>query len=172
MLLTIPVGFDDMDSSIFVQRLFCPLQDRDDVAGASPHLVQEADDVGEDNRQDGGVVALTERIGRRQGLALGLGVGVPGAALAAGAVVAESLLLFLAGLALMGVASASIGLGRFAVAEVHPPERRGQAISNVVIAGAIGSVAGPLLVAPSPQWQTPWRWPWAGPQTPENALDA
>jgi MFS family permease len=98
------------------------------------------------------VAALTERTGRRRGLALGLGVGVPGAALAAGAVVAGSLLLFLAGLALMGVASASRGLGRFAVAEVHPPERRGRAISNVVIAGAIGSVAGPLLVGPSGQW--------------------
>jgi MFS family permease len=43
-------------------------------------------------------------------------------------------------------------LGRFAVAEVHPPERRGQAISKVVISGAIGSVVGPLLVGPSGQW--------------------
>jgi MFS family permease len=98
------------------------------------------------------VAALTERIGRRGGLALGLGAGVLGAGVAAGAVVAGSLLLFLAGLALMGVASAAIALGRFAVAEVHPPERRGQAISNVVVAGAIGSVAGPLVVGPSGQW--------------------
>jgi predicted MFS family arabinose efflux permease len=43
-------------------------------------------------------------------------------------------------------------LGRFAVAEVHPPERRGRAISNVVIGGALGSVAGPLLVGPSGWW--------------------
>jgi MFS family permease len=98
------------------------------------------------------VAALTERIGRRRGLALGLGVGVLGAGVAAAAVVAGSLLLFLAGLALMGVASAAIALGRFAVAEVHPPERRGQAISNVVIGGVMGSVAGPLLVGPSGQW--------------------
>jgi MFS family permease len=98
------------------------------------------------------VAALTERTGRRRGLALGLGVGVLGAGVAAGAGVAGSLLLFLAGLALMGVASATIALGRFAVAEVHPPERRGQAISKVVIAGATGSVAGPLLVGPSGEW--------------------
>jgi MFS family permease len=98
------------------------------------------------------VAALTERTGRRQGLALGLGVGVLGAGVAAGAVIAGSLLLFLAGLALMGVASAAIALGRFAAAEVHPPERRGQAISKVVIAGAIGSVVGPLLVGLSGQW--------------------
>jgi MFS family permease len=97
------------------------------------------------------VAALTERHGRRRGLALGLGVGVLGAGMGAGAAVAGSLLLFLAGLALMGVASAAIALGRFAVAEVYPPERRGQAISNVVIGGALGSVAGPLLVGPSGQ---------------------
>jgi MFS family permease len=98
------------------------------------------------------VGAATERIGRRRGLALGLGVGVLGMGVAAGAVVADALLLFLGGLVLMGVASAAMLLGRFAVAEVHPPERRGRAISNVVIGGAIGSVAGPLIVGPSGQW--------------------
>ena len=95
--------------------------------------------------------ALTELAGRRRGLALGLAIGVPGAEMAAGAVIAQSLWLFLAGTALMGVATAAMNLGRFAVAEVHPPDRRGQAISNVVIGGVIGSVVGPLLVAPSGQ---------------------
>ena len=95
------------------------------------------------------VGAVTERIGRRRGLALGLGAGVVGAGAASGAIVVGSWLLFLIGLAIMGVASASMLLGRFAVAEVHPPERRGRAISRVVIGGAIGSVAGPLLVGPS-----------------------
>lgn len=98
------------------------------------------------------VGATTELIGRRLGLALGLGVGVLGMGVAAGAIVGDSLLLFLGGLVLMGVASAAMQLGRFAVAEVHPPERRGRAISNVVIGGAIGSVVGPLIVGPSGQW--------------------
>jgi MFS family permease len=98
------------------------------------------------------VGATTERIGRRRGLALGLGVGTLGMGVAAGAIVAGTLLLFLGGLMLMGVASAAMLLGRFAVAEVHPPERRGRAISNVVIGGAIGSVVGPLIVGPSGQW--------------------
>ena len=98
------------------------------------------------------VAATTERIGRRLGLALGLGVGALGSAIAAGAIVAETLPLFLAGLAFMGVASASVQLERFAAAEVHPPERRGRAISNVVIGGAVGSVLGPLLVGPSGKW--------------------
>jgi MFS family permease len=98
------------------------------------------------------VGAATERIGRRRGLALGLGIGVLGTGVASGAIVGGSLLLFLGGVALMGVASAAMLLGRFAVAEVHAPERRGRAISNVVIGGAIGSVVGPLLVGPSGQW--------------------
>jgi MFS family permease len=99
-----------------------------------------------------GVGATTERIGRRRGLALGLGIGVLGMGVAAGAIAAHALLLFVGGLALMGVASAAMQLARFAVAEVHAPERRGQAISNVVIAGAIGSIAGPLIVGPSGRW--------------------
>jgi MFS family permease len=98
------------------------------------------------------VGVTTDRIGRRKGLALGFGVGVVGMGVAAGAIVADTLPLFLGGLVLMGVASAAVQLGRFAVAEVHPPERRGRAISNVVIGGAIGSVVGPLIVGASGQW--------------------
>ncbi len=99
-----------------------------------------------------GVTAITERIGRRRGLALGLAVGAVGTGVAAAAIVADALLLFLAGLTVMGVASASMLLARFAAAEVHPPERRGRAISNIVIGGAVGSIAGPLLVGPSGRW--------------------
>jgi MFS family permease len=95
-----------------------------------------------------GVAALTEQIGRRKGLALGLAVGALGTAVAAVASVVDALPIFLGGLMLMGVASAAMLLGRFAVAEVHAPERRGQAISNVVIGGAVGSIVGTLVVAP------------------------
>jgi MFS family permease len=49
----------------------------------------------------------------------------------------------------MGVAQAALQLGRFAAAEVNPPEQRGRAISNVVIGGAVGAVLGPLLVGPT-----------------------
>jgi MFS family permease len=52
----------------------------------------------------------------------------------------------------MGVASAAIQLGRFAAAEIHAPENRGRAISNVVIGGTLGAVLGPLLVGPSGRW--------------------
>jgi len=95
------------------------------------------------------VGATTDRIGRRWGLALGLAVGVLGTGLAAGAIVAGSFLFILGGSVLMGAASAAMQLGRFAAAEVHRPESRGRAISNVVIGGTVGSVVGPLLVGPS-----------------------
>ncbi len=98
------------------------------------------------------VGATMDRIGRRWGLTLGLAVGVLGTALAAGAIVAGSFLLFLGGLVLMGAAAAATHLGRFAAAEVHPPESHGRAISYVVAGGVVGSVLGPLLVGPSGRW--------------------
>jgi len=98
------------------------------------------------------VGATTDRIGRRWGLALGLAVGVLGTGLAVGAIAAGAFLLFLGGSVLLGVASAAMRLGRFAAAEVHPPESRGRAISRVVIGGAVGSVLGPLMIGPSGRW--------------------
>lgn len=92
-----------------------------------------------------------ERIGRRLGLAAGQAVGVVGAGIAGGAVVAGSFPLFLVGLALMGTARAAVDLGRFAAAEVHLPSQRGRAISNVVLGGTVGAVVGPLLVGPTGQ---------------------
>jgi len=93
-----------------------------------------------------------ERIGRRWGLAIGQVVGVIGSGIAGGAVIARSFPLFLLGLVLMGMARASAELGRFAAAEVHPPSKRGRAISNVVLGGTVGSVVGPLLVGPTGRW--------------------
>jgi MFS family permease len=98
------------------------------------------------------VGATMDRIGRRWGLALGLAVGTLGAGLAAEAIGAGAFLLFLGGLMLMGVASAAMQLGRFAAAEVHPPQSRGRAISSVVVGGAVGAVLAPLLVGPSGRW--------------------
>ncbi|NJN44829.1 MAG: MFS transporter [Anaerolineae bacterium] len=40
-------------------------------------------------------------------------------------------------------------MGRFVAAEVNPPDKRGRAISYVVLGGTVGSVLGPLLVGPS-----------------------
>ncbi len=93
-----------------------------------------------------------DRLGRRNALVLGLTLGVAGAGIAGGAVVAVSFWIFLVGLALMGAANAAMQLGRFAAAEVNPPTARGSAISNVVIGGTIGAIFGPLMVGPTGAW--------------------
>ena len=91
---------------------------------------------------------LMDKIGRRNGIALGLIFGVIGAGLIITAANQRVFILMLAGMACLGFAQAAVLLGRFAAAEVNPPEKRGAAISNVVLGGTFGAIFGPLLVAP------------------------
>jgi MFS family permease len=91
---------------------------------------------------------IMDQIGRRNGMVSGLIIGVIGNALVLFAIGISSLMLFLVGMVLMGIANAAVTLGRFAAAEVNPPERRGAAISNVVLGGTFGAIVGPLLVGP------------------------
>jgi len=91
---------------------------------------------------------IMERIGRRNGIVAGLLIGMIGNALVLYAIGISSFPLFLFGMVLMGVTNAAVILGRFAAAEVNPPEKRGAAISNVVLGGTFGAVVGPLLVGP------------------------
>ncbi|MDH5506505.1 MAG: MFS transporter, partial [Anaerolineae bacterium] len=95
---------------------------------------------------------LWDRIGRRNGLSIGLVIGVGGISLSLVAVQLHSFPLFLGGLVGLGFARAAAQLGRFVAAEVNPPTHRGRAISYVVLGGTIGAVAGPLLVNPSLNW--------------------
>src|SRR6266498_4132239 len=91
---------------------------------------------------------IMDRIGRRNGIVSGLIIGMVGNALVLFAIVNSSLLVFLLGMVLMGITNAAVVLGRFAAAEVNPPEKRGAAISNVVLGGTFGAIVGPLLVGP------------------------
>ena len=91
---------------------------------------------------------LMDRIGRRNSMVWGLLIGVVGNLLALFAISTSSLITFLAGMVLMGITNAVVVLGRFAAAEVNPPEKRGEAISQVVWGGTFGAVVGPLLVGP------------------------
>jgi MFS family permease len=91
---------------------------------------------------------IMDRIGRRNGMVAGLLIGVIGNGLVLFAIGSSSLFLFLIGMVLMGTTNAAVVLGRFAAAEVNPPEKRGAAISNVVLGGTFGAITGPLLVAP------------------------
>jgi MFS family permease len=95
-----------------------------------------------------------ERFGRRWGLSLGQVVGVMGSAIAITGVVNRSIGFFLAGLLMVGMARSAVDLGRFIAAEVHPPEKRGRAISRVVLGSTVGAIAGPLLVGPTGQLAT------------------
>lgn len=89
-----------------------------------------------------------ERIGRRRGIGFGQLIGASGAVIAVSAMVAGSFPLFLSGLVFVGIARSAVDLGRFAAAEVHLPERRGRAISNVVLGSTAGAVFGPLAIGP------------------------
>jgi MFS family permease len=93
-----------------------------------------------------------ERFGRRLGMVIGLVLGLFGTMMAAVAIGVTSFPIFLAGMVFSGAARAALQLGRFAAAEVHPPEQRGRAISNVVIGGTVGAVLGPWLAGPMGQW--------------------
>ena len=89
-----------------------------------------------------------ERIGRRNSMVLGLLIGVVGNTLVLYAIGVSALFLFLIGMLMMGITNAAVVLGRFAAAEVNPPDQRGKAISQVVWGGTFGAVFGPLLVGP------------------------
>ena len=91
---------------------------------------------------------VMERSGRRVGIAAGQVFGVAGSALAVAGVFQRSLLFLLAGLFLVGLARSAVDLGRFAAAEIHPPEERGRAVSRVVLGSTAGAIVGPLLVGP------------------------
>lgn len=95
---------------------------------------------------------LMDRLGRRGALVMGLALGVLGSSLAGGSLVVRSFAWFLGGMVLVGASRSALQLTRFTAAEVHPPEVRGRAISNVVIGGTVGAVFGPLLVGPSGGW--------------------
>lgn len=92
---------------------------------------------------------VSDRIGRRGVLTLGLALGSAGAALAGWGVAGRIPVAYFAALVPVGAASAAVQLSRFAAGEVHPTGLRGRAISTVLLGGAVGSIAGPLLVAPT-----------------------
>jgi MFS family permease len=91
---------------------------------------------------------ISDRSGRRAGLALGYAVAVVGAVLAIIAASLSSLPLLLLGLFCFGAATACGLQARYAAADLAAPDRRGRALSLVVWATAIGSVLGPNLAGP------------------------
>jgi len=92
---------------------------------------------------------LMDAIGRRNGLSLGHFIGIIGALVTMGAVIIGSLFGFLLGTFVLGLSRGPLEQGRYAAADAALPEKRGRAISLVVLGGTVGSVVGPMLVAGS-----------------------
>lgn len=102
---------------------------------------------------------LMDLTGRRHALELGALIGMVGAAAGAVAISRNSFGLFLAANLALGASRSALQLARFAAAEVHPPDERGRAISNVVLGGSVGAIVGPLVIAPSGELAQSWALP-------------
>ena len=89
---------------------------------------------------------LMDRFGRRPGLALGYVLAVGGAGLGMVAVMHQSFLLFLVGMALFGIANASNMLARYAAADISVGPQRGRAMGLIVWGSTVGSIIGPNLM--------------------------
>lgn len=97
----------------------------------------------------GAIGYLTQRFGRRAGLASGYAVGATGSA---GVVLAAQLdnpVLLVISLLLYGAGTAANLQARYAGTDLAAPARRGRAISTVLVATTVGGVTGPNLVAPT-----------------------
>ena len=92
---------------------------------------------------------LMARTGRRLGLAVGYSLAVAGAALGMVGVAQQSFVLFLAGMALFGTAQTSNLLARYAAADISPGAQRGRAMGLIVWGSTVGSIIGPMLMAPA-----------------------
>ncbi|MGY1822831.1 MFS transporter [Geodermatophilus sp. SYSU D00079] len=91
---------------------------------------------------------ISDRAGRRAGLAAGYSVAVLGAVVTIVAAVVSSLPLLLVGLFAFGASTACGLQARYAAADLATPEHRGRALSLVVWATTVGSVLGPNLAGP------------------------
>jgi MFS family permease len=91
---------------------------------------------------------ISDRSGRRAGLAAGYAVAVAGAMITVGAAAISSLPLLLLGLFAFGSATACGLQARYAAADLASPARRGRDLSLVVWATTVGSVLGPNLAGP------------------------
>jgi MFS family permease len=93
-----------------------------------------------------------DRVGRRPGLALAnvmLALAGVGCAVS---IAAGSLVGLLVSATVMGVSYGGTNLGRAAVADMYPAERRGRAIGIVLACSTIGAVASPFAIAFLRSW--------------------
>ncbi|AWH97550.1 MFS transporter [Dietzia psychralcaliphila] len=92
---------------------------------------------------------LSQARGRRPGLATGFAFGALGAVGIVLATAMESLPLLFAAFVVYGSGTATNLQARYAGADLATPERRGRALSYVLLGTTAGAVAGPNLVGPT-----------------------
>ena len=92
--------------------------------------------------------SVSNRSGRRPGLAAGYLAGALGSAGVVLAAVLDSVPLLASSLVVYGAGSATNLQARYAGADLASPVRRGRAVSTVLVATTLGAVAGPNLVEP------------------------
>ena len=96
-----------------------------------------------------GVGRISQRSGRRPGLAIGYAVGAAGGAGVVLAAAIDSVPLLFLSLLLYGSGTATNLQARYAGADLAPTNRRGRAVSTVLVATTVGAVIGPNLVGPT-----------------------
>lgn len=89
---------------------------------------------------------VSQRSGRRAGLAMGYATGAVGALGVLLAAVADSVPLLFVALFVYGAGTATNLQARYAGADLAPPHRKARAVSTVLVATTLGAVAGPNLV--------------------------
>ncbi|WP_233257323.1 MFS transporter [Promicromonospora sp. AC04] len=99
---------------------------------------------------------LSQRSGRRAGLALGYAVGAAGALGVLLAAVADSIPLLFIALFVYGAGTATNLQARYAGADLAPPHHKARAVSTVLVATTLGAVAGPNLVTATGALAAAW----------------
>ncbi|MGW9565422.1 MFS transporter [Prescottella equi] len=89
---------------------------------------------------------LSQRLGRRAGLAAGYGVGALGSVGVVAAAAVDNVVLLLIALFVYGAGTATNLQARYAGADLAEPAHRGRAVSTVLVATTLGAVVGPNLV--------------------------
>ncbi|GAA1885613.1 MFS transporter [Streptomyces durmitorensis] len=92
---------------------------------------------------------LSQRLGRRPGLAAGYLTGALGGAGVVAAAALDSPALLFISLFLYGAGTTSNLQARYAGADLAAPHQRARATSTVIVATTVGGIAGPLLAAPA-----------------------
>ncbi|MCQ6552321.1 MFS transporter [Streptomyces sp. C10-9-1] len=102
---------------------------------------------------------VSQRFGRRPGLALGNGIAALGSAGVVAGAAARWPVLLLAALVVYGAGTVTGLLARYAGADLAPPGRRGRAAGTVLFAMTLGAVVGPNLTGPTGELAGTWGLP-------------